>query len=75
MTGTIRVPTAVFKSNMRPFVDEARAGKSVIVTNDGVDDFKVLPVIHNGPPPVSANPIPAEIYQRINVDEPAFSPL
>ena len=69
------MPTAVFKSNMRPYVEEARTGKSVIVTNSGVDDFEVLPVTHSGPPPVSATPIPAETYKGINVDEPVFAPL
>jgi prevent-host-death family protein len=75
MQATVRVPTAVFKSNMRPFVDRARAGETVIVTNDGEDDFKVLPVLHSGPPPVSKTPLPAESYRGVDVDEPAFAPL
>lgn len=72
MSATLRVPTAVFKSNMRPFVDEAKAGKNVIVTNDGKDEFRVLPVGYLGRPPVSPKPIPAELYKGINVNEPAF---
>ena len=73
MTSTLRVPTAVFKSNMRPFVEEAKAGKTVIVTNDGEDDFRVLPLQHSGPPPISEQPIPAESYRGVNVNEPAFA--
>ena len=72
MSATIRVPTAIFKSNMRPFVERARAGEDVIVTNDGADDFRVLPVLRSGPPSVAEKPIPAASYNGINVDEPAF---
>ena len=73
MSATLRVPTALFKSNMRPFINEARAGKNVIVTNEGRDDFRVLPCEHTGPPPVSETPIAAESYKGINVDEPGFT--
>ena len=73
MSATLRVPTAVFKNNMRPFVEEARAGKNVIVTNDGADDFRVLPVLHQGPPPVSEKPLAKELYQGIDVNTPAFA--
>ncbi len=72
MSATLRVATAVFKSNMRPFVDEAKAGKNVIVTNDGEDDFRVLPIHHTGPPAVSEPPLSAELYKGIDVNTPAF---
>ena len=74
MSTTLRVPTAVFKSNMRPFVEKAKAGNSVIVTNDGEDDFRVLPIQHAGPPPVSEHPIAAELYRGLDVNAPAFEP-
>lgn len=72
MSATLRVPTSVFKSNMRPFVDQAKAGKTVIVTNEGKDEFRVFPVEYSGRPPVSEKPIPAKSYKGIDVDEPAF---
>jgi len=40
----IRVPKAKFKYNMRPFVDEAKGGQVVIVTNDGRMNFKLCRV-------------------------------
>jgi len=73
MSATLRVPAAVFKNNMRPFVNEARAGKNVIITNDGADDFRVLPVQHLGPPPVAETPIAAETYRGLDVNSPAFA--
>jgi prevent-host-death family protein len=73
MSATLRVPTATFKSNMRPFIEEARAGKDVIVTNDGADDFRVVPLGYVGSPPVAEKPIKPETYKGINVNEPAFA--
>lgn len=58
---------------MRPFIEEARAGKDVIVTNDGADDFRVVPLGYFGNPPVSEKPIKPETYKGINVNEPAFA--
>jgi hypothetical protein len=65
----IRVPKAKFKYNMRPFVDEAKGGKIVIVTNDGEDEFQVVP---SGRPPGMSVPLDAKAYHGVNLDEPAF---
>ena len=68
----IRVPKAKFKYNMRPFVDEAKGGKIVIVTNDGADEFQIVPCVPAGRPPGITNPPPASAYVGIDLDEPAF---
>ena len=68
----IRVPKAKFKYNMRPFVDEAKGGKVVIVTNDGADEFQIVPCIPSGKPPGMSIPLNAKAYRGINLDEPAF---
>ena len=43
MKTLVRVPTARFKYNMAPFVEQAKAGAKVIVTNNGTDEFEVVP--------------------------------
>ncbi len=72
MSAAIRIPTAVFKNNPRPFVQQAKAGVDVIVTNEGVDDFRVVPVNYSGPPPISEKPLDPKLFQGIDPDEPAF---
>jgi len=72
---TIRVPTAKFKYNMKPFVQEAKSGKQVIVTNDGTDDFEVVPCAPEGVPPGLSVPMDPKLYEGIDLDEPAFEPL
>jgi hypothetical protein len=72
---TIRVPTAKFKYNMKPFVQEAKSGKQVIVTNDGADDFEVVPCAPEGPPPTCPGLIDPKVYEGIDMNEPAFEPL
>ncbi len=69
---TIRVPKAKFKYNMNPFVQEARAGKNVIVTNDGEDEFVLTPCFPEGKPPGLTIPLDAAAYAGVNLDEPAF---
>jgi len=72
---TIRVPTAKFKYNMAPFINAARTGQQVIVTNDGEDDFFVVPCEPAGAPPGISIPMNPKAYAGINLDEPAFAPL
>jgi antitoxin (DNA-binding transcriptional repressor) of toxin-antitoxin stability system len=72
MSTVLRVPTARFKYNMRPLVDQARAGAVVIVTKDGKDDFQVLPCQPSGPPPVSDTPLDPAAYRGVDVDVPGF---
>ena len=72
---TLRVPTAKFKYNMAPFVNAARTGQQVIVTNDGADDFVVVPCEPTGRPPGISIPMDAKAYAGINLNEPAFAPL
>ena len=67
-----RVPTAKFKYNMCPFVDLAKAGKLVIVTCDGTDDFVVTPCSPKGPPPDLSGLIDPKDYEGVDLDEPAF---
>src|SRR3989454_11519832 len=43
MATSVRVSTARFKYNMRPYVNKAKAGEEVIVTCNGRDDFRILP--------------------------------
>jgi hypothetical protein len=68
----VRVPKARFKYNMNPFVREARAGKTVIVTNDGKDEFKVVPCMPTTAPPVLSGLVNPKDYAKIDLDEPAF---
>lgn len=72
----IRVPTAVFKSNVRPYVDQAKAGNTVIVTCDGQDDFQVVPLTPGRPTPLplgcpkqSGDP-DAPAFESLDADEP-----
>jgi hypothetical protein len=69
----IRVPKAKFKYNMRPFIEEAKGGKIVIVTNGGSDEFQIVPCAAWGKPPGVSNPPPAGAFEGINLDEPAFA--
>jgi len=68
----IRVPKARFKYNMNPFVQQARHGKTVIVTNDGRDEFEVVPCVPLGKPPRLSGALDRAAYQGIDLDEPAF---
>ena len=68
----VRVSTARFKYNMRPFVDLAKAGKRVIVTRDGTDDFVVTPCRPKGPPPDLSGLVDAQDHAGVDLDEPAF---
>ena len=68
----IRVPKARFKYNMNPFVQQARHGKTVIVTNDGRDEFAVVPCFPVGRPPRLRNALDPKAYKGIDLDEPAF---
>lgn len=72
---TLRVPTAKFKYNMAPFVNAARTGQQVIVTNDGEDDFVVKPCAPLGKPPGISIPMDPKAYVGIDLDAPAFAPL
>jgi antitoxin (DNA-binding transcriptional repressor) of toxin-antitoxin stability system len=68
----IRVSKAKFKYNMNPFVQQARAGKTVIVTNDGTDEFAVVPCAPTGAPPTLPGLVSAKDYAAIDMNEPAF---
>ena len=72
---TLRVPTAKFKYNMAPFVNAARTGQRVIVTNDGADDFIVVPCEPTSAPPGISIPMDPKAFAGIDLDEPAFAPL
>lgn len=72
---TIRVPTAKFKYNMSPFVQQAKQGKQVIVTNDGRDEFEVVPCAPEGVPPTCPGLIDPKAYEGIDMNEPAFEPM
>jgi len=74
MLETLRVNTADFKVNPRPFVAQAKTGKRVIVTKDGHDDFQVIPCQPSGVPTRSAKPLDASLYEGIDVDSPGFHP-
>ncbi|HZF01575.1 MAG TPA: hypothetical protein VE344_06720 [Methylomirabilota bacterium] len=68
----IRVPKAKFKYNMNPFVQEARHGKTVIVTNGGKDEFEIVPCTHFGPPPTLPGAVDPKDYMGVDMNEPAF---
>ncbi len=68
----VRVPTAKFKYNMRPYVKRAKAGQKIIVTRSGKDDFQVVPCEPAGAPPVSLTPLDPKLFAGIDLDEPAF---
>jgi antitoxin (DNA-binding transcriptional repressor) of toxin-antitoxin stability system len=70
---TIRVPTAKFKYNMSPFVQEAKQGKQVIVTNYGRDEFEVVPCAPIGTPPTCPGLVSAKDYEGVDMNEPAFA--
>ena len=69
---TLRVPKAKFKYNMAPFINEAKTGRQVIVTNDGADEFLIVPCAPVGVPPGLSTPLEAKAYRGVNLDEPAF---
>jgi antitoxin (DNA-binding transcriptional repressor) of toxin-antitoxin stability system len=69
---TLRVPIARFKYNMRPFVDQAKAGAEVIITTAGADDFRLVPCISRQCPTGVSVPMDPKAYEGINLDEPAF---
>jgi prevent-host-death family protein len=71
----LRISTAKFKDNMRPFVQRAKTGEVVIVTSHGEDDFQVVPCVRDGPPPVLSGLVKIEAYNGIDLDEPAFESL
>lgn len=68
----IRVSKAKFKYNMSPFVNEARHGKTVIVTNGGTDEFEIVPCVPIGAPPRLQGLVDAKEYEGVDLDEPAF---
>jgi len=71
MATQIRVSTAKFKYNMRPYVNKAKAGEEVIVTCGGKDDFRILPL--NGTKP---KPLPVgSSWHNPDENEPAFESL
>lgn len=70
----LRVPKAKFKYNMNPYVKEAKSGKLVIVTNDGADEFRIIPCEAAGQPGGMSTPLDAKAYEGINLDAPAFEP-
>lgn len=63
---------AQFKYNMRPFVDKAKSGETVVVTCDGKDEFQVLPLSAVSAPPVFPGLIDPKAFEGIDLDEPAF---
>lgn len=69
---TLRVPTAKFKYNMAPFIKQAKAGAEVIVTNDGDDEFRVVPCQPDFAPKGVSVPMDPKAYAGVNLDEPAF---
>lgn len=73
MIETLRVKTATFKENPRPYVQQAKHGKKVIVTKDGADDFEVVPCCPVGAPVVSAAPLAAADYAENDMNAPAFA--
>ncbi len=68
----IRVAKARFKYNMNPFVQQARHGKTVIVTNGGRDEFEIVPCVPMGRPPRLSHALDPKAYRGIDLDEPAF---
>ena len=72
MLETIRVPIARFKYNMRPHIEAAKAGETVIVTLNGIDEFKVVPCHLAKPRPLPKGCVP---WCNPDSDEPAFPPL
>lgn len=71
----LRVPAAKFKDDMRPFVEKAKTGEVVIITNHGHDDFRIVPCVKEGQPPVLSGLVRSEDYEGIDLDQPAFEPL
>jgi phosphoribosylcarboxyaminoimidazole (NCAIR) mutase len=69
---TLRVPLARFKYNMRPFVNQAKAGAEVIVTNAGADEFRVVPCAARTSPPGVSVPMNPTAYEGVDLDAPAF---
>jgi hypothetical protein len=72
MIEIVRVNTATFKENPRPFVQQAKHGKRVIVTRDGHDDFEVVPCCPSGAPSVSSCPLNPADYIGVEMNSPAF---
>ncbi len=64
---------ARFKYNMRPFVNKAKSGETVVVTCGGKDEFQLLPLSGTAAPPVFPGLIDAKAYKGIDLDEPAFA--
>jgi len=68
----IRVPKARFKYNMNPFVQKAKHGATVIVTNGGKDEFEVVPCVSHGMPPGLSKAVDPKLYKGVDMNEPAF---
>ena len=73
MKEVVRVPTAKFKQNVRRFVALAKSGANVLVTNNGVDDFQVVPCQPGGVPAVADTGIDPALYRGIDMNAPAFT--
>ena len=71
----LRVSTAQFKENPRPFVQRAKFGETVIITAYGADDFQIIPCTRAGAPPVLSGLVDRKAYEGVDLDEPAFEPL
>ena len=73
MKEVVRVPTAKFKQNVRRFVALAKSGATVLVTNNGVDDFQVVSCQPGGVPAVADTGIDPALYRGIDMNAPAFT--
>lgn len=73
MPEAIRVSTADFKANVRPFVVQALQGQQVIVTNHGRDYFRVIPCEPSAAPPVAEVGIDPKLYEGLDTNEPGFT--
>ncbi len=71
MIETLRVPMSKFKYNMKPFIDSAAKGETVIVTSNGKDKFKIAPCDVKRPRPLPKGCVK---WENEDSNEPAFPP-
>jgi len=72
MIETVRVPISRFKYNMKPFIESATKGETIIVTSNGKDRFRVVPCEIKKP---FRCPLGSVKWHSADPDEPAFPPL
>ena len=71
MIENVRVPMSRFKYNMKPYIESAAKGETVIVTSNGKDKFKITPCVVKKPKRMPPGTVPDS---TVDLDEPGFLP-